>query len=51
MFTQDLPLSDRSHFDVPQPVSKLRRSWLFTASDVPPTEVTHGSPVGNSGCA
>ena len=45
------PSAVRLYFSVPHPVSNSRLSFRPIASDVPPTAVTHGSPLGQSGCA
>ena len=47
---QLLAVADSVDFSVPQPVSQRRLSFLPTASEVPPTAVTHGSSAGLSGC-
>src|SRR5260370_42398079 len=45
-----VPAAFRRHWLVPQPVSHERWPFWSMASEVPPTEVTHVSPVGQSGC-
>ena len=47
---QLLPSSDRVALSVPQPVSHLYVSPLPTASEVPPTAVTHAELAGVSTC-
>ncbi len=44
------PLFERSALWVPQPVSHWYLFPLPTASEVPPTEVTHGEFAGVSTC-
>src|SRR5687768_6381748 len=47
---QLLPSPDRTAFCVPQPVSHRYLSPWPTASDVPPTAVTHAELAGMSTC-
>ena len=45
---QLLPSADSGDFSVPQPVSHWYLLFLPTASEVPPTEVTHAEFAGVS---
>lgn len=47
---QLLPSADSMAFSVPQPVSHRYLSPLPTASEVPPTAVTHAELAGESTC-
>src|SRR5450759_2289800 len=47
--TPHAPLEFRRYCAVPHPVSNARLPLRSMASAVPPTDVTHGSPVGQSG--